>query len=355
MRSLRIRLVVWFTLGILAVTLVFSAATYLHLYEELHEKQVELAYPDHPDWRLHGNSSSEEIRDIMREIMQVAVLFAAPFLAAVVLIGYFIAGKSLKPIAELNEQMSNLTPATIGAPIKSSARDSEFQSLTAHLNALLERLDQSFNDIREYAAQIAHELRTPLTILRLKVEQSDQLIDPKLQEELQEELHRLSQMVDHSLLIARSEKGTLNWSNHEVNVSELVSELQEDFQLLASEHQRPLRANISTNCLAKTDRQHLKQILQGLFSNALKHGNGAIAVRLSPMQRGRNIHFLIVNEISTSQDDSKSSTQGLGLGLRVVQALLNLQSGIKFQRHHGHRYYAARLILPTVERTTQLT
>ncbi len=339
-------MVLWFTLGVLAITAVFSLVTYLNLYEELHEKKVGLEYPDHPDWRLHGNSSDEEIQDIMNELMEAALVYALPLLAIVIIIGYFLAGKSLKPIKELNLQMAKVTESNLREPIHSSVCDPDFESLRQHLNALLERLAKSIEDIREYAAQVAHELRTPLTILRLKVEQSYRQIDPELQEELQDELHRLTQMVDQSLLLARAGRGALVWNDARLNASALVDELVEDFTLLAAESDRALSGDISSGCIVMADRMHVKQILHGLFANALKHGDGKIGIRLCPRSRVGEVHFLIVNH---QVDASDSNLAGLGLGLRVADSLIQLQTRIRFQRHVGKQYYAARLILPMAD------
>src|SRR5213075_628857 len=123
---------------------------------------------------------------------------------------------------------------------------------------MLTRLDGSFAEMSEYAAKVAHELRTPLTILRHKVEQSQGRIDPDLAESLQEELLRLSHVVDQSLLIAKAGQGRLEWGVEAFDLTAAVSEVIQDFELLASEDGRKLDFHAEPGCVVQSDWRHCK-------------------------------------------------------------------------------------------------
>jgi len=343
MKSLRWRMTVWLGVSFLAVTAAFMFMSYRLLEEELRQKSWQKDYPEHPDWKLHGSFSEAEVRDITTELFQAILVGAAPLLLATALLGWWLARKSLLPISSVNQQLKAKTPANLGQPIKLPEADIEFRDLLVQLNDLLKRLNASFTEMNEYAAKVAHELRTPLSIMRLKVEQADGRIDPELAEELQGELHRLTHVVDQSLLIARAEQGRLCALRAPCDLAALVAEVVEDFALLAREENRRLLRDSPGHAWVTADARHLRQIIHNLLSNALKHGQGDFWVRVRNL-RGR-ASLTILNRVEYCTLDLE---RNLGLGLRVVAVLMRLDPELRFQRRRGLTSHAVRVSCPSV-------
>jgi signal transduction histidine kinase len=330
---------VWFGVSFLGLAMAFAFFSYERLESELRKKTWEKDYPTHPDWHLHGSFSEAEVRDITEELIIETLLWSLPLVGIAALSGWLLARKSLRPIARVNEQLQAKTTANLGQSIDLPEIDAEFRDLLRHLNDLLTRLNLAFTEMNEYAAKVAHELRTPLSILRLKVEQAEGKISPDLAEEFQDELHRLSQVVDQSLLIARTDQGRLGAAIEAVDFVSVTTEILEDFQLLALEDGRRFIFTGPKSCWIQADPAHLRQILHNLLSNALKHGSGDLAVRIQFC--GRRASLTIANHKKVS-DVANSAT--LGLGLRVVSALVRLDPQMRFQRRGGPRYYVVRLV-----------
>ncbi len=341
MKSLRFRLTLWFGLSFLAVTTVLIAFTHHQLRVELTEKHWQKDYPDHPDWKLHGSFSEAEVEDIMGELMEGSLAYALPLVALALGIGYYLARKSLRPIDTLNQQLQSVSSKTLGQPMVLPEADKEFRDLMLHINDLLGRLHGSFTEMSEYAAKVAHELRTPLAIMRLKVEQAEDKIEPELSEELQEELHRLTHVVDQSLLIAKAEQGRLVLEAETFDLSTMLAEVTKDFHLLATEHNRALRLRAPAGVCVETDSKYFKQILHNLLANALKHGQGDIKITLTANEREGAL--TISNRVSR---DPSPGDKTLGLGLRVVQALIGLQPNLRFRTRSGKNHYAVRIQFP---------
>ncbi len=272
------RLAVWFTLGVSAIVFVVVLATLYHLREELIHEKATIEHPLQPDYVLHGSKNDPEIREIVRDLIIKTLYTAGPILILVIGLGWFLAGRSLRPIAELNRQLADVRPQNLeGDHLVLDEGDREFREHVDNLNSLLGRLGKSFDDLSEYAAKVAHELRTPLTILRLKVESSEEKMDPDLCGSLLIELERLSHVVDQSLLIAKAERGSIEWKMVKFDLAETLASLVEDFQLLASDAGRELVLDSPERCPVETDRRYIKQILQSFLTNALKHGSGCIS------------------------------------------------------------------------------
>jgi len=348
-KSLRLRLILWFVLTFAVMALAFTALIHYTLESELRNKNWQQDYPDHPDWKLHGSFSEDEVQDISGELVESALLWSLPLALVAIASGYWLAWQSLRPIASVNRQLQAKNTANLGEPITLPEADNEFRELIKHLNDLLARLDASFAEMNHYAAKVAHELRTPLTIMRLKVEQAGNRSAPELADELEDELHRLTHVVDQSLLIARAEQGRLTAMRSVFNLTAAVREIVEDFQLLTAEQNRRLTLQPAGECWATADPRQVRQIIHTLLTNALKHGSGDLTVRVK-----HTLHYavlLVANRVKPGADTEST----LGLGLRVVAALLRLEPGMKFHRRHGSGYHVARLLVPAVEQPNSFT
>jgi signal transduction histidine kinase len=331
------------------VLAVFMVFTYRLLDAELHHKSWQSDYPEHPDWKLHGSYSEAEVRDILGEFMETSVAYGMPLALAALLIGYWLARKSVKPIAAVNEQLQSIRAPNLSQRIQLPEPDREFRDLVRHINDLLARLEKSFNDMSEYAAKVAHELRTPLAILRLKVEQAGGQIAPELAEELQAELHQLAHVVDQSLLIAKAEQGRLLLTPRPFDLAALVADMAEDFSLLAQEEDRVLHLAVKSQCAVVADPKYARQIIHNLLANGLKHGQGEVRVTLR--RRGESCLLTITNRLRRQHADPP---QTLGLGLRVVDTLLALQAGLKCRRRPGRGCYTTWLSFPAVPADVEL-
>ena len=341
MKSLRFRLALWFGLSFIGVTFVFVTFTYRALEVELRQKHWQKDYPDHPDWKLHGSFSESEVQDIVGELVEGSLVYSVPLSLLALAIGYYLARKSLRPIHSVNQQLQTVSSKTLQKKIVLHEGDKEFRDLLEHINDLLERLHGSFTEMSEYAAKVAHELRTPLAIMRLKVEQAEEKIEPELSEDLQEELHRLTHVVDQSLLIAKAEQGRLVLRPEIFDLSAMITELAKDFDLLAAEQGRAIHLRASPGCFLEADSKYFKQILHNLLANALKHGHGNMRIRLT--RAGAQGALVIFNRVSR---DPSPGEKTLGLGLRVVTALLSLQPNLRFRTRGGKNHYSARMQFP---------
>ena len=348
MKSLRLRLTLWFGIGFIVIAASFTILINHTLEAELLQKACSKAYPELPDWNLHNSLTEAEVKSLAGALMKSALLWLVPVVLVAIAGGYWLARQSLQPIASVNRQLQSKHPGNLGEPIALPEADSEFRDLLRQLNDLLARLHSSFGEMNNYAAKVAHELRTPLAIMRLKVEQAGERIAPELADELENELHRLTHVVDQSLLIARAEQGRLLPMRTVFDFSAAVTEVVGDFQLLAAEQDRKFTLHADAGCWVSADARHLRQITHTLLTNALKHGRGDLTVRLK--RHPHTAVLLVTNRMNRSANQEST----LGLGLRVVAALLRLEPDVQLQRRSGNDYYATKLCLPRVEQPVVL-
>ena len=175
------------------------------------------------------------------------------------------------------------------------------------------------------------------------MEQAGGKVTPDMADDLQAEIQQLTHVVDQSLFIAKAEQGRLKLSPRRLDLAQTVAEVAEDFSLLAEAQQRrvvikKLRAQLPVNA----DPKYTRQIIHNLLSNALKHGQGDIVLKLAGRQG------CAVTIFNRARPESAAHPETLGLGLRVVDSLLQLQPELRSRRRQGRNYYVVRLVFPMV-------
>lgn len=341
MNSLRVRLTLWFALSFVAVTAIFMLVSYQQLDRELRHKAFNKEQTLSPEWIVRGSYAEEEVEQIMADHIVMSLNYSLPVMLAAIALSYWLAKKSLSPIESLNQQLRVVDVSALGKRVALPEADEQLRDLVRHLNDMLGRLETSFQELSQYAARVAHELRTPLTIMSLKVEQAEPQIGLELAEEMQGELRRLAHVVDQSLLIAKAGQGRLTCQPERFDLSVVTSDIVRDFHLLADGEGRSLQIDARPGCWIEADPKYTRQVLHALLTNALNHGRGTIHVRVRPT--GRHVRLVLKNEVRLSPAPGALT---LGLGLRVVRALLGLQPGVTIRQHAGKRFHGTCVRFP---------
>jgi signal transduction histidine kinase len=340
MKSLRRQLTLWYFGSFLATVILFATITYFHLQQELRSTTWKHPQADHPSWAIKEPFSESEVSLLMGHLLHISLLYSIPFVVVVTALGVVLAKKSIHPIACLNTQLQLLGPKNLYRRVSIVQGDGEYRELQLHINSLLERLQMAFNQLGEFSAKVAHELKTPLTLLRLKVEQQAGQIDPDFAELLQDELKRLSDYVERMLLLARAEQGRIPISPEPFAIDSIVDDLIDTYTVLAQTEHRSIRLRFPKGCVVQFDKQYFRQVLHNILANAIRHGTGPIL--LSVRQGSRYTVLSCINAVNAG---AKSSTLGVGLGLRLIQALVASVPGASFHTTKRCNHFVARLRL----------
>lgn len=124
----------------------------------------------------YGFANLAELRETL------AILFVIG-LSLLFIIGYILARNTLKPIRHVVEEAEGITASNIHKrlPVRNSC--DELGELCTAFNALLNRLEASFNSQKMFVSNVSHELRTPLAALSAE-------LDLALQQERRPEQYR---------------------------------------------------------------------------------------------------------------------------------------------------------------------
>lgn len=206
---------------------------------------------------------------------------------ATALLGAWATRASLRPLRRMGEVAAQVSAQSLTTRLNATRLPKELRGLAGELNAMLARLEEAFQRLSAFSADIAHELRTPLTALltQTQVVLSRTRGEDEYREALHgnlEELQRLTAMVNDMLLLAKADHGLLAPRRESLALADEVDALVEFYAPLAEENGVALRRDGEAR--AEADRGMLRRVLANLLDNALRFSaaGSAIRVRLQP-------------------------------------------------------------------------
>ncbi len=86
------------------------------------------------------------------------------------LVGWLVAGRALTPVRDVAQAAQRITGSNLGLRIPSRHAGDELDYLILTFNRMIERLEASFRQMKQFSADVSHELRTPITAIRGQLE-----------------------------------------------------------------------------------------------------------------------------------------------------------------------------------------
>ncbi len=203
------------------------------------------------------------------------LLILIPALALLAAGGWFIAGRTLRPLDNIASAADRIGAGNFSERIQRAGNAPEIDRIIGVLNIMLERLENSYQQALRFSADASHELKTPLAILQGTVEEmlraSDS--DPERQQwclQLMEEIVRLKRITANLLLLARNDAGQMVLHKDGFDLGRELTELVEDAEALR-DPPVAIKLNIPANIRLFTDRQLFRTVVMNLLGNAVKY------------------------------------------------------------------------------------
>jgi len=328
--TVRKRLTLWYA-GVLMVSLlVIGVGTYREIDEQLR----------HAHRRAPAEHAISETSEMIFEVGLPAILLG-------LLGGWWLTRKAMTPVTKLTEAITKVHERNLREPLPRTKNGDEFDRLTEVFNAMLARLDDSFNRIREFTLHASHELKTPLTILCGEIETvlRDELLTPAERDRFAsqlEELRRLARIVDGLTLLAKADAGQVPLTLEPLRLDELVRDNFADTQILAEPQQIRVELASCEEMSVRGDRHRLRQLLLNLADNAVKYNQPQGRVTMNLHRTNGAAEFVIANTGPGIPPESlprifdrfyrgdpahSNEIDGCGLGLSIAQWIVSAHRG----------------------------
>jgi two-component system, OmpR family, heavy metal sensor histidine kinase CusS len=220
------------------------------------------------------------------------------------LVGYQIAQRGIRPVEEMATTARHISSTNLRERILAEGYPYELASLAGTFNEMLDRLEESFERISRFSADIAHDLRTPVNNIRGEAEvvlartrSAGEYRD--VLESCLEEAVRLSDLIGDLLFLARAESPLTHLRREPVDVGELLGGVREYYEASAADGGVSLTTSVADEpVIAELDRTLLQRAVGNLVSNALAHTPPGGAVVLG------------TGMVSSNTDSSKEEFSG---------------------------------------------
>src|SRR5262249_15578313 len=182
------------------------------------------------------------------------------------LLGFFMAGRALTPVRAVAQAAQRITGSNLSLRIPTREAGDELDYLILTFNRMIERLEASFQQMRQFSTDVSHELRTPITAIRGQLEVA--IFTAKTTEQYREAMFnalqdtdRLSHIVRALLLLSQAESGQLVLQKSQLDLCAVVDDLVEQFQIPAEAAGIKLTADLPAECQAEVDRVQIERML----------------------------------------------------------------------------------------------
>ncbi len=277
---------------------------------------------------------------IMTAVLPLALLLASGG-------GWLLAKRALKPVDRMTRITRRINAESLDQRLGESGSGDEMDRLARTINHMLDRLNISIKQMRQFSADASHELQTPLTILKGEMEVA--LRSPRSPEEYRqvlysglEEIDRLSRLVEGLLLLSRADAGALRLDFKPVQLDMLVQEVAAQFSSQAQAKGIGLELRAPQPVRVQGDREHLRRLLINLLDNALKYTpcGGEISLTLSISEDRARLDVsdtgpglsqaeqkLIFQRFHRAIDTRTRDQRGVGLGLNIADSIVQAHNG----------------------------
>ena len=289
----------------------------------------------------------DEITEIAQIVVRALALGLLPAFILAILIGMVLSQRAQNRVLEVNRKIQRIVAGDLRQRLPTTGRGDPFDQLAVSVNQMLGDIESLIREISGVGDNIAHDLRTPLTRVRVRLERGR--ANASTLNELRAVIDQAIGGLDQSLTIitallriAEIEHSRRLEGFSQVQLGPLVREVGDLYEPIAEDKGVALRVESKDEATVSGDRDLLFEAVANLVDNAVKftpegghvelalhHNNGQVEIQVKDTGPGiPEIEREAVTKRFYRSDKSRR-TEGLGLGLSLVAAIVKLH-GFQF-------------------------
>jgi heavy metal sensor kinase len=298
--------------------------------------EVQVAVPTEP-----FDQALDSFRLIEKEALPLLVLLAS-------LLGYWLSGKSLQPVNRIIRTAEQIGAQNLSQRLEVPRPRDELRRLTETLNAMLGRIEASFQKITQFTADASHDLRTPVAVIRSTAEVA--LRRPRRAGEYRSALSRIldtsvetSDLLENLLTLARSDAGVADLDLRPMDLNQHLRKAHEQGAVLAAEKSLSITLETPPSpTWVRADEIAIHRLLLILIDNAVKYTPAGGRCEIALSRNDGQAHIAVkdtgvgiadcdqetIFERFRRVDPARSrQVPGAGLGLAIARWIAEIHGG----------------------------
>ena len=272
-------------------------------------------------------------RDALRNML---ILLFIGGLTMLVIVGYILSRSTLKPIRNIVKEAEKITASHIDKRLPVKNEQDELGELSITFNALLERLEKSFNSQKMFVSNVSHELRTPMAALTAELDLA--LLKERTSGQYQaaignalQDSRRIINLIDGLLNLAKADYQSEQITMEEVRLDELLLDARELVFEQEAEEDNVLtvigNSYLLTTAFVNLVENNCKYSSNRTSSVLIAYWEQWAIIRLSDNGVGmsdadkENLFKLFY------RGDNKNIAPGNGIGMVLTQKIIHLHKG----------------------------
>ncbi len=300
------------------------------------------------NWIFEQGEPLELAQASLHSFARLLILSVPLLIGLGTMASYAISRRALAPVDWIIHDARSINTRSLSERLSVPKSRDELRRLTETLNSMLDRIESSMRQIRQFTADASHELRSPITLIRAAAEYS--LNRARTNEELLEAMGRISRESEHTtqlindlLLLARADAQADVLVRTTTDLCSAVSDVLERTMPLAQNRQLKMRSEIpALPFLIESGPDLVERLVFILVDNALKYtlpggevevkvaeAGGSVVLEVSDTGVGISVEDLprIFDRFWRADKVRSRKEGGTGLGLSIAEKIVEQSGG----------------------------
>lgn len=194
--------------------------------------------------------------------------------------------KLFEPVRIMSAQANRLTVNNLNSErLNVEGTKNELKDLANVINAMLDRIETSYESQKQFVSDASHELRTPIAVIQGYANllnrwgSTNQEVLQESIEAIQNEARSMQDLVEKLLFLSRHDKKTLKLTRKRFNMCRLVEDMVKETKLVAVN--RVITSPVMEDVIVYGDKQALKQAIRIFIDNAVKYTHDGDEITIS--------------------------------------------------------------------------
>lgn len=289
---------------------------------------------------------SSERETLDREVQQFHLVILA--ISLVVLLAVMISVSrairlGLKPLIQIKNEISQVSPNAIDRRITATGQPAELEPIAIQFNRVLAEIENAFIREREFSSDVAHELRTPVAEIKSLAEVGLRWPDEKdiksYFADIYDSSRQLDRLIENLLHLCRSEESNVELTLKKVNLRDLIDKVIVAFSDDVNDRNITIEWPREPMPDILIDTQWMELIVQNLMFNAISHSPDNAVVTIEVISRAGLCSLAFSNPMTVQleqqdlpmifkrfwrKDAARETGRHAGIGLSLVKSFVDL-------------------------------